>query len=235
MKKLSLIIGLLFALPLTAHQNVELDQFQWGMKNYLMILQKGLDLCNEQGYSFFKVEQCHMKSDDGKELTFKDVIRDESGERFEEVSSNQAYTIYLYREKPNDTSVVDVKKHNVLKKLAGNSPEKPASGCVKEIQTTEEFLHEVQTSTTPIYVKCYSPTCPPCSLLTPFFQNWASIHAEKGKFLSVDLSKLPAFRENYQIDVMPTLLVFDQKGEVTHRYIGLGNIGQFIDEKLNGE
>ncbi|WP_420421152.1 thioredoxin family protein [Simkania sp.] len=229
MKKLLFCLGLLLLLPL---HSAELDQFQWGMKKYLMVLEKGMQLCEKQGYAYFKVERCHFKSDDGKELLFTDTIRDTSGEPYEETTSSYTLTLYLYKDKPDDLSAVDVKKHNLLKKLASKSTDNTAQ-IVKEIQSEEELLHEIETSKVPIYIKCFSPTCPPCGHLAPFFQNWASMHANKGKFLAIDLSKMPTFREQYQVDVMPTLLIFNEKGELIDRYSGLSDIGLFIETQLS--
>jgi len=229
MKKLLLCLGLFLLLPL---HSAELDQFQWGMKKYLTVLEKGMQLCEEGGYSYFKVEHCQFISDDGKELIFKDTIRDLSGVLYEEATPAYIVTLYLYKTKPEDLSAVDVKKHNLLKKLAGKSTEN-SSQVIKEIESEEELMQEIETSTSPIYIKCFSPTCPPCSHLAPFFQNWAAMHADKGKFLAIDPSKMPTFRERYQIDVLPTLLIFNPKGELVDRYSGLSDIGLFIEEKLS--
>ena len=86
------------------------------MKKYLTVLEKGMQLCEERGYSYFKVEHCLFKSDDGKELSFTDSIHDLSGVPYEETTPFYSLTLYLYKSKPEDTSAVDVKKHNLLKK-----------------------------------------------------------------------------------------------------------------------
>ncbi|MCB1067135.1 MAG: thioredoxin family protein [Simkania sp.] len=229
MKKLLFSLGFLLLLPLHC---AELDQFQWGMKKYLTVLEKGMQLCEQQGYAYFKVEHCLFKSEDGKELSFKDTIRDPSGKPYEETTPWHTFTLYLYKDKPDDLSAVDVKKHNLLKKLASKPTDSSAQG-VKEIQSEKELLREIETSLNPIYIKCFSPTCPPCGHLAPFFQNWATVHADKGKFLAIDLNKMPTFRERYQVDIMPTLLIFNEKGDLIDRYSGLSDIGLFIEAQLS--
>ena len=43
---------------------------------------------------------------------------------------------------------------------------------------------------------------------------------------------MPTFRERYQINVLPTLLIFNPNGELVDRYSGLSDIGLFIESKL---
>lgn len=230
MKKLCFFVSVLSCFPLFSHQNKpEIDQFQWGMKNYLMILQKGMDQCEEKGYSYFKVEQYFIKSSDGKELSFKDTIRDTSGHPYKESTSMYSATFYLYNEKPLDTSYVDVKKHIALKNLVtGGSP-----APIKEVSESIKLLQEIQDCPTSVYVKFYTQNCPPCEHFPYLFQKLANENTEEGKYLSVDLDKNDELREFYQITATPTLLVFNERGELVARCIGLTDIAQYIDTKLS--
>ena len=230
MKNFFFFVLLLSCFSLFSDQNkLEADQFQWGMKNYLMILQKGMDQCEEKGYSYFKVEQYFIKSSDGKELSFKDTIRDTSGHPYKESTSMYSATFYLYNEKPFDTSYVDVKKHIALKNLATGISPAPISEVFEGIK----LLQEIQDSPTSVYVKFYTKNCAPCEYLSHLFQKLANENTEEGKYLSVDLDKNDELREFYQITARPTLLVFSKRGELTARCVGLADIAQYIDTKLS--
>lgn len=77
---------------------------------------------------------------------------------------------------------------------------------------------------TPLLVDFYSPYCGPCRRLAPEMDQFAKKLQGKVRFIKVDASKLSEATEKFQIQGVPTVIVFDKKGKQMYRGTGLVEI-----------
>lgn len=82
------------------------------------------------------------------------------------------------------------------------------------------------------YVDVYSTYCPPCRALAPKFQKWADENADKAYFAKVNSSEVAEITKKYGIKGVPTILVFDEKGNLIDRKVGLNEIKPLIKKQL---
>lgn len=218
----------------------EQDQFQWGIQNQLVILEKGMVFCEEHGFPFFKLQHALIKTTEGRLLSFSDICHTVPDERYEETSPLQSFLIYCFKEKPDEKGVVDVKKHQLMKKLAMQSRDSShhksdQTSPIKRISDESEFNELIRNGKIPTLVKCYSPDCPPCQVVTPLFEQCAQELSDFVQFLEVDLNHLPHFREAYNIEKIPTLLIYDAEGNLSERKVGLMDVAYCIDSYRESE
>lgn len=79
-----------------------------------------------------------------------------------------------------------------------------------------------------LFIDCYAPSCPPCKVLSPKFDQFAKKFASVGDFQKVDVTQNPELRETYKVTAVPTLLVF-KDGVLVDRYSGLYTILDYFD------
>lgn len=99
-----------------------------------------------------------------------------------------------------------------------NTRTKGMSGAVAEF-TDETFQSEVLESDQPVLVDFWAPWCGPCKALTPTIEALADEYSGKVKVgkLNTDDNRQAAI--NYQINSIPTLIVF-KNGEPVERLMG---------------
>lgn len=100
--------------------------------------------------------------------------------------------------------------------------------AIKNIEQLDKLIHSTGKVT---YVDVYSTYCPPCKALAPKFQKWADENVGKASFAKVNSSEVAEITKKYSIKGVPTILVFDEKGNLIDRKVGLGEIKSLI--KLN--
>ena len=98
---------------------------------------------------------------------------------------------------------------------------------VTEIASIEELQNELKKGNQPAVVDFYATWCSPCKLLSPRFDALAENLSKKIRFLKVNVDKAPDLTALYKIRSMPTLLVFNEKGEITQRKVGTDEIFRF--------
>ena len=71
----------------------------------------------------------------------------------------------------------------------------------------------------PVLVDFYAQWCGPCKMMQPVLEDIAGRMEDKIKVAKVDTDRSPKLGAKYQVEALPTLILFD-KGQVVERYIG---------------
>lgn len=104
------------------------------------------------------------------------------------------------------------------------------SGEILEVVSIEQFEKELKQATSPVVVDFYASWCGPCKRLSPLLEE-SALHLEgKIRFLKVNVDQMAALAKRYQIQSMPTVLVFDQQGKVKEKKVGADQIALFLDD-----
>ena len=106
-----------------------------------------------------------------------------------------------------------------------------ASAAVKIIGSAD-FDSEVLNSDIPVLVDFFATWCGPCKRLAPIIDQIAAERAGKVKFVRVDVDESKDLAHKYNIDAMPTLVLFDKGAEKT-RWVGYMSKAD-LDAKLDG-
>lgn len=86
--------------------------------------------------------------------------------------------------------------------------------------TAADFAREVFFSPVPVVVDVYADWCGPCRALAPLLDRFATHYAGRVKFMKVNIDEDPEVAETYQVDGVPTLLLFAH-GRPADRVVGL--------------
>lgn len=103
-----------------------------------------------------------------------------------------------------------------------------SKGVVIEI-TNREQLQKLFSSHQLIIVDFYATWCGPCRYLSPFFDKWASDFKDKAVFCKVNVDTAPDLAALYQIQGMPTVLVFEGGERVSKRKVGTQEIITYVN------
>ena len=85
--------------------------------------------------------------------------------------------------------------------------------------TEQDFDSEVVNSEVPVLVDFWAAWCGPCRAIAPTVEELATEYGGKLKVVKVDVDENPDISGKYQVQSIPTLLVF-KGGEVVERLIG---------------
>jgi thioredoxin 2 len=99
--------------------------------------------------------------------------------------------------------------------------EKPICGTCKSslllgsIEVDEMSLKEIiNESKLPVIVDFWAPWCGPCKMFAPTFQDSAIQYGEKILHLKLDTEANPAISQQFNIQSIPTLIIFKNGSEV---------------------
>lgn len=73
---------------------------------------------------------------------------------------------------------------------------------------------------TPVLVDFYADWCGPCKMMAPYLEEVASDMKGKVKVIKVDVDKNQAASQKYQVQSIPTLILF-HKGQIKWRQAGV--------------
>ncbi len=95
---------------------------------------------------------------------------------------------------------------------------------VIEVASKEHFERELREANSIVFVDFYATFCGPCRMFGPQYEMWAKEYGSKIKFLKVNSEVGRELFNQYQIQVVPTLLIFDEKGNVIRKSSGMKEI-----------
>ncbi len=72
----------------------------------------------------------------------------------------------------------------------------------------------------PVLVDFYADWCGPCKAMTPFILEVKKQLGEKATVLKMDIDKNPAYARKYNVQSIPTLMIF-QHGKIVWRKMGV--------------
>lgn len=101
---------------------------------------------------------------------------------------------------------------------------------VVEITSQKQFEEELKSSTTPMIVDFYATWCSPCKRIAPKIKSTAASLSGKIKFLKVNIDEVKGLTQNYKIMSMPTILYFNESGEVIDRKVGEREINDLLHQ-----
>jgi thioredoxin reductase (NADPH) len=117
---------------------------------------------------------------------------------------------YLKKEKV--TNVSNVKKSA------------PSFVGVMDVSTKTQWDEQVTKTTMPVVVDFYAPWCGPCRRVLPAFKNCADKKSQFVKFITVNIDKDDVLSSMYQVRSIPTFLLFNAKGELVARRMGMDDV-----------
>ncbi len=79
----------------------------------------------------------------------------------------------------------------------------------------------------PVLVDFYAAWCGPCQMMVPILEQVNVQLQGKMKIVKIDTDKYPQLASQYQIEALPTLVLF-KKGEAVERIEGLLQAPQLI-------
>ena len=79
----------------------------------------------------------------------------------------------------------------------------------------------------PVLVDFYAAWCGPCQMMVPILEQVNAQLQGKMKIVKIDTDKYPQLASQYQIEALPTLVLF-KKGEAVERIEGLLQAPQLV-------
>lgn len=89
----------------------------------------------------------------------------------------------------------------------------------------KDFNQFISNSTKFVLVDFWAEWCAPCKVMAPVLTEFAKKHKDKIIVIKVNVDKKPQLASQYQIQGIPTLILFD-KGQIVWRESGAQNLQQ---------
>ncbi|MET7390347.1 thioredoxin [Streptomyces sp. NPDC005529] len=100
----------------------------------------------------------------------------------------------------------------------------------------DDFAEVVEKATVPVVVDLWATWCGPCRMVSPALEKVATDLAGRIKLAKVDIDKNPHLARRFEVQAVPTLLVFDQ-GQTIARQAGAAPapaLRQWVEQSLAG-
>lgn len=98
-------------------------------------------------------------------------------------------------------------------------------------EASAKIFEQINQSTKPVIIDCYTTWCPPCKQMKPIFEKLAEQYEAEYLFLEVNIEDAPDFVQLYQIQSLPTFL-FIKDGVAVDRVMGY-QPGTQLKDKIN--
>ncbi|MCH9614021.1 MAG: hypothetical protein SP1CHLAM54_10300 [Chlamydiia bacterium] len=207
----------------------------------------GVEICEENGYTHFLVKRISYVDKRGERLEYTGVQEAENGILVSNTFTQDfggilgeltfEYELLCFEQKPDDEQAIDVGEIlnlvRMLEEVDDTVVTSPESFVI-EVTTFDELQAYLENTEGTIYVDCYSPLCPPCKMLAPKYDEFSVELAASGTFLKVSLNDVPEMGAEYDIDGLPTLLVFKDQREV-ERKRSLPTIMNYFDTLITSQ
>jgi len=72
----------------------------------------------------------------------------------------------------------------------------------------------------PVFVDMYADWCGPCKMIAPIIDELANEYGNKIEFVKVNVDENPTSAAAYGVRSIPTLIVFNENGELVQRKAG---------------
>ncbi len=100
------------------------------------------------------------------------------------------------------------------------------------MSTQKETFADIIKGDTPVLVDFFATWCGPCKMMQPILENLRDRIGDKARIIKIDVDKNPQVAANYQIQGVPTLMVF-HKSEIKWRKSGVVQANQ-LEQVING-
>ncbi|KAL1561142.1 thioredoxin Y2, chloroplastic-like [Salvia divinorum] len=95
-------------------------------------------------------------------------------------------------------------------------------------QTFSTFDELLEKSDKPVLVDFYATWCGPCQLMVPVLEKVSASLIDKIQVVKIDTEKYPAIADKYQIQALPTIILF-KDGKPFDRFEGAMGADQLIE------
>jgi thioredoxin reductase (NADPH) len=99
-----------------------------------------------------------------------------------------------------------------------------------EITSKDQLEKAIHLGDLPVAVDFYATWCPPCKKVAPVIEKFAASLSGKVKFYKVNVDRMPDLTVKYQIQAMPTVILFDESGAEVDRRVGPEEITNLLKQ-----
>ena len=113
---------------------------------------------------------------------------------------------------------------NKQNRVPASAAGKPTCGACSAalpwiVDATDASFDGTVATTVPVLVDLWAPWCGPCKMVTPILEDLARQRAGQLKVVKVNVDDSPGIAARYQVQGIPTLLLFND-GKLTARQTG---------------